>query len=135
MKSTSTRGGEWRKVLAAVAVSACVGGLGSACIGSRTTPCGKTVCSQGEECDAVHEVCVVGRETDDKLVKPLAYVVPTPGHPGDEALQTELVAHLKAKLAPHKYPRWFAWREELPRNDRGKIARSVLAAEANRIDL
>jgi benzoate-CoA ligase family protein len=85
--------------------------------------------------DAVHEVCVVGRETDDKLVKPLAYVVPTPGHPGDEALQTELVAHLKAKLAPHKYPRWFAWREELPRNDRGKIARSVLAAEANRIDL
>jgi acyl-coenzyme A synthetase/AMP-(fatty) acid ligase len=33
---------------------------------------------------------------------------------------------VKGRLAPHKYPRWFEWREELPKNDRGKVARKVL---------
>jgi benzoate-CoA ligase family protein len=80
--------------------------------------------------DAVHEVCVVGRESEDGLTKPLAYVVPSPGHSASETLETELVAHLKAQLAPHKYPRWFEWRSALPRNDRGKVARAELAREA-----
>jgi acyl-coenzyme A synthetase/AMP-(fatty) acid ligase len=35
-------------------------------------------------------------------------------------------------LAPHKYPRRFEWRESLPRNDRGKVARKQLAEEAQR---
>ncbi|QDU66488.1 benzoate-CoA ligase family protein [Engelhardtia mirabilis] len=80
--------------------------------------------------DAVAEVCVVGREGDDELVKPLAYVVPVAGVSGDDELAAELVSHLKATLAPYKYPRWFCWREDLPRNDRGKIARRVLVDEA-----
>ena len=32
-------------------------------------------------------------------------------------------------MAPYKYPRWFVWRESLPKNDRGKVARKELKAE------
>lgn len=84
--------------------------------------------------DSVHEVCVVGRTTGDGLVKPLAFVVARDGVRPDGELEEDLVRHLKAQLAPYKYPRWFCWRESLPRNDRGKIARSVLAAEAGEIE-
>jgi benzoate-CoA ligase len=74
----------------------------------------------------VAEVCVVGREDDEKLVKPLAYVVPRPGvRPGEE-LAAALKAHCKQHLAPYKYPRWFEWRDSLPKNDRGKVARKLL---------
>ena len=41
----------------------------------------------------------------------------------------ELKAHVKKKLAPYKYPRWFEWREALPKNDRGKVARKDLKRE------
>jgi benzoate-CoA ligase len=81
---------------------------------------------------AVAEVCVVGEEDQDRLVKPLAYVVLKSGQRGSLALADELKAHLKTLLAPHKYPRRFEWRESLPRNDRGKVARKQLAEEAQR---
>lgn len=77
---------------------------------------------------AVAEVCVVGREDEDKLTKPHAFVVLKPGHQGGEQLAAELKAHIQARLTPHKYPRWFEWRESLPKNDRGKIARKELKA-------
>jgi acyl-coenzyme A synthetase/AMP-(fatty) acid ligase len=32
-------------------------------------------------------------------------------------------------LAPFKYPRWFVWRDSLPKNDRGKVARKELKSE------
>ena len=79
--------------------------------------------------EAVHEVCVVGHEGDDGLVKPLAFVVTADGVEGNEELGATLKAYLKDRLAPHKYPRWFEWRDELPRNDRGKIARKLLKEE------
>ena len=77
----------------------------------------------------VAEVCVVGREDSENLTKPLAFVVPVSGQDSGPELAAELKAHLKSSLAPHKYPRWFAWREELPKNDRGKVARKILRAE------
>ena len=81
--------------------------------------------------DSVSEVCVVGCKDADDLVKPLAYVVASEGAtPGDE-LAAELKAWLKERLAPRKYQRWFEWSEELPRNDRGRIARKDLRAEAD----
>lgn len=52
-----------------------------------------------------------------------------PGWRGDDATAAELKAHVKTKLAPYKYPRWFEWRESLPKNDRGKVARKVLKQE------
>ena len=78
----------------------------------------------------VEQVCVVGKEDEDGLVKPLAYIVPSQGAQGGEALAADLKAHAKAHLAPYKYPRFFAWREDLPKNDRGKVARAQLRAEA-----
>ena len=76
---------------------------------------------------AVREVCVVGREDERKLVKPVAHVVLGEGYgPGDDETAAALTAHVKDRLAPHKYPRWFEWRSELPKNDRGKIARKLL---------
>jgi benzoate-CoA ligase family protein len=75
---------------------------------------------------AVAEVCVVGREDEGGLVKPHAFVVVKPPRKGDEALAAELKQHVKARLAPYKYPRWFEWRAELPKNDRGKVARKEL---------
>jgi benzoate-CoA ligase family protein len=75
---------------------------------------------------AVAEVCVVGHEDEERLTKPLAFVVTKPGFRGSDGLAAELKAHVKGKLAPYKYPRWFVWRDALPRNDRGKVARSEL---------
>jgi benzoate-CoA ligase len=75
---------------------------------------------------AIAEVCVVGREDEGKLVKPLAFVVLKPGWEGSEETAAALKAHVKGKLAPYKYPRWFEWRESLPKNDRGKVARKEL---------
>ena len=48
------------------------------------------------------------------------------GERGDEAMSAALKAHAKSRLAPHKYPRWFVWRDALPKNDRGKVARKLL---------
>jgi benzoate-CoA ligase len=78
---------------------------------------------------AIAEVCVVGREDDDALVKPHAFVVLKPGHEGSDATANALKAHVKNRLAPYKYPRWFEWRESLPKNDRGKTARKLLKQE------
>lgn len=79
---------------------------------------------------AVQDVCVVGRDDEAGLTKPLAFVVLAEGFSGTPCLAADLKAFIKGRLAPHKYPRWFEWRDELPRNDRGKVARRVLEAEA-----
>ena len=81
---------------------------------------------------AVAEVCVVGHDDEDGLTKPYAFVVLKAGQAGSEALAAELKAWIKGKLAPHKYPRWFAWRNALPKNDRGKVARKELREELAR---
>jgi benzoate-CoA ligase len=78
---------------------------------------------------AVAEVCVVGNEDEEGLVKPLAFVVLREGRSGDERLAVELKQWIQGRLAPHKYPRWFEWRPALPKNDRGKVARKELKAE------
>jgi len=78
---------------------------------------------------AVAEVCVVGHAGPDQLVKPMAFVVVAEGYRGGEELAQELKAHVKSILAPYKYPRWFEWRDNLPKNDRGKVARKDLKRE------
>jgi len=80
------------------------------------------------EHDAVAEVCVVGHEEEADLVKPYAFVVCVEGADGCDELAADLKTFLKDRLAPYKYPRWFDWCDELPKNDRGKIARKELKA-------
>jgi benzoate-CoA ligase len=71
----------------------------------------------------VLEAAVVGAPDGDDLIKPHAFVVLCEGAVGDEqALQ----AHVKALLAPYKYPRWISFVDELPKTATGKIQRFKL---------
>jgi benzoate-CoA ligase len=78
--------------------------------------------------EAVLEAAVVGREDDERLVKPVAYVVLKPGREAAPELAHELRQHVKALLAPYKYPRWIEFVAELPKTATGKIQRFKLRA-------
>jgi benzoate-CoA ligase family protein len=75
---------------------------------------------------------VVGAD-DQGLIKPKALVVVRPHararlstDAGQEELAEALKAHVKARLAKHKYPRWIVFCDDLPKNDRGKVDRKAL---------
>ncbi len=80
------------------------------------------------EHDAVLEAAVVGKQDDDQLVKPQAFVVLKPGARASEELAAQLQQHVKARLAPFKYPRWIEFVDELPKTATGKIQRFKLRA-------
>jgi benzoate-CoA ligase len=77
----------------------------------------------------VLEAAVVGWFDDEKLVKPKAFVVLKLPEKASEELAQVLRDHVKAKLAPFKYPRWIEFRAELPKTATGKIQRFKLRAE------
>ncbi|HXH03668.1 MAG TPA: benzoate-CoA ligase family protein [Candidatus Competibacteraceae bacterium] len=76
--------------------------------------------------EAVLEAAVVGKEDEDKLIKPIAYVVLKPGYKPSVEMAESLKRHVKSLLAPYKYPRWFEFVEELPKTATGKIQRFKL---------
>ncbi|HEX9507546.1 MAG TPA: benzoate-CoA ligase family protein, partial [Myxococcales bacterium] len=75
---------------------------------------------------SVLEVAVVGKADENNLLKPKAFVVLRPGVQGSPALVEELQAFAKARLAPHKYPRWVEFTDSLPKTATGKIQRFKL---------
>jgi benzoate-CoA ligase family protein len=75
---------------------------------------------------AVQEAGVVGREDQDRLVKPLAYVVLRPGTRGTSELARELQEFVRGKLADYKRPRWVEFVSELPKTATGKTQRFKL---------
>jgi benzoate-CoA ligase len=75
-------------------------------------------------------VAVVGAADRDGLVKPVAFVVASPGTCCDPALETALKAHAKASLAAYKYPRRVHFLDTLPKTATGKIERFKLRALA-----
>jgi len=77
----------------------------------------------------VLEAAVVGWNDEQKLIKPKAYVVLKAPEKESPALAQVLQDHVKAKLAPFKYPRWIEFRRELPKTATGKIQRFKLRAE------
>jgi benzoate-CoA ligase len=81
---------------------------------------------------AVLEAAVVGREDEDQLTKPAAYVVLKPGQVSSATLSEELRVHVKTQLAPFKYPRWIEFIDELPKTATGKIQRFKLRERAAR---
>jgi benzoate-CoA ligase len=72
---------------------------------------------------AVSECGVVGVPDAQGLTRTIAYVVASAGQEGDAALAQELQAWVKARLAPHKYPREVIFLVELPKTATGKIQR------------
>jgi benzoate-CoA ligase len=79
---------------------------------------------------AVLEAAVIGREDEERLTKPVAYVVLKSGQQASPALAEELQQHVKSQLAPYKYPRWIEFIDELPKTATGKIQRFKLRAKA-----
>jgi len=82
----------------------------------------------------VLEAAIVARADDAGLIKPEAWIILNdPGDAGDaatrQALEAELLAHVKAGLAPYKYPRWWNFVDELPKTATGKIQRFKLREE------
>jgi 2-aminobenzoate-CoA ligase len=75
---------------------------------------------------AVAEVGVVGAPDGERGEVVAAFVALRPGTVGDPALVRELQDHVKARLAPYKYPRHVRFIEGLPRDHVGKVQPRVL---------
>ena len=81
--------------------------------------------------ESVLEAAVVGHQDEHRLIKPRAFIVLRPEAKPSDALAAELQLHVKARLAPYKYPRWIEFAAELPKTATGKIQRFKLR-EPNR---
>jgi benzoate-CoA ligase len=75
---------------------------------------------------AVRECAVIGAADEQLLIKPKAFVVLNEGFGPSRGLEVELKEFVKQSLAAYKYPRSIEFRDELPKNDRGKIDRRSL---------
>ncbi len=75
---------------------------------------------------AVAECGVVAAPCPERgnIVK--AYVVLREGHHGDAVLVKALQDHVKAAIAPYKYPRAIAFVSALPKTPTGKLQRFAL---------
>jgi benzoate-CoA ligase len=76
----------------------------------------------------VLEAAVIGAPDENQLIKPKAYVVLKDPAAAGAPLGEALKQHVKATLAPHKYPRWVEFMPELPKTATGKIQRFKLRA-------
>jgi 2-aminobenzoate-CoA ligase len=76
--------------------------------------------------DAVAECGVVASPDSERGSIVKAYVVLRPGHTGDAALTRALQEHVKATIAPFKYPRAIEYVTQLPRTQTGKLQRFEL---------
>ncbi len=74
----------------------------------------------------VLEAAVVGREDDNQLVKPEAYIILNDDNDASDTLSAELLEHCKTGLARYKYPRLIHFVDELPKTATGKIQRFKL---------
>jgi 2-aminobenzoate-CoA ligase len=81
--------------------------------------------------DAVAECGVVGIPDAARGMIVKAYVVLKPGQRGDATMAKALQDHVKAAIAPYKYPRAVEFVDALPRTETGKLQRFKLRATAS----
>jgi 2-aminobenzoate-CoA ligase len=74
----------------------------------------------------VLECAVIGVADEDRGQIVKAFVVLRDGIVGDDALAKRLQDHVKAEIAPYKYPRQVAFLAALPRTETGKLQRFKL---------
>jgi 4-hydroxybenzoate-CoA ligase/benzoate-CoA ligase len=74
----------------------------------------------------VAEAAVVGSRDGDALVNPRAFVVLRTDAPASRELEADLKAWVRARLMPHKCPRWIQFTKALPKTATGKIQRFKL---------
>ncbi len=75
---------------------------------------------------AVAECGVIGLPDEERGMVVKAFVVLRPGVEGNEAARKLLQDHVKATLAPFKYPRQIEFVDKLPRTETGKLQRFKL---------
>jgi 2-aminobenzoate-CoA ligase len=75
---------------------------------------------------AIAECGVVGAPDDERGTVVKAYVVLRPGHEPSAELTKALQDHVKAEIAPYKYPRIIEYADALPRTQTGKLQRFAL---------
>jgi 2-aminobenzoate-CoA ligase len=75
---------------------------------------------------AVKECGVVGVPDEERGQIVKAFVVLQPGQPANATTVAALQAHVKASIAPYKYPRAVAFLPALPRTETGKLQRFAL---------
>jgi 2-aminobenzoate-CoA ligase len=79
---------------------------------------------------AVHECAVIGAPDPERGHVVEAHIVLNDGARPDEDLRLQLQNHVKASIAPYKYPRSIRFVTSLPKTPTGKIQRSVLRRAA-----
>jgi 2-aminobenzoate-CoA ligase len=72
---------------------------------------------------AVAECGVIGVPDDERGMVVKAFVVLKPDHAPDAVMCKQLQDHVKATLAPFKYPRQVEFVASLPRTETGKLQR------------
>jgi 2-aminobenzoate-CoA ligase len=72
---------------------------------------------------AVAECGVIGKPDEERGMIVKAFCVLKPGHEGDAAMVKTLQEHVKASIAPFKYPREIQFVDSLPRTETGKLQR------------
>ena len=77
---------------------------------------------------AVAECGVVGMPDDERGMVVKAFCVLKPGHAADASMVKALQDHVKASIAPFKYPREIEFVASLPRTETGKLQRFRLRA-------
>ena len=77
---------------------------------------------------AVAECGVIGLPDDERGMVVKAFVVLQPGYSESQETVKALQDHVKATLAPFKYPRQIEFLKNLPRTDTGKLQRFKLRA-------
>ncbi|MBE9606712.1 benzoate-CoA ligase family protein [Acetobacteraceae bacterium H6797] len=75
---------------------------------------------------SVKECGVVGSPDPERGMVVKAYIVLKDGFAGDVVLIKELQDHVKATIAPYKYPRAIEFVTDLPRTESGKLQRFAL---------
>ncbi|WP_227284770.1 MULTISPECIES: AMP-binding protein [Paracoccaceae] len=80
---------------------------------------------------AVAECAVIGVPDEDRGEIVQAHVVLSAGAEPGEALSKELQDHVKATIAPYKYPRSIVFVSDLPKTETGKIQRFRLRQTRN----
>ena len=79
-----------------------------------------------DEHPAVAESAVVAKPDADRGSVVCAFIVLSEGVVADDTLVKNIQEHVKATLAPYKYPREIRFVEQLPRNTSGKLQHFVL---------